>query len=221
MISKGLRNRKTYVKAVDDITLTINKGEIVGLVGESGSGKTTLARVILWLTKPTDSTVIFNGVDLSKATKKQMKDFRTEVAVVFQDPASNLNPRETVESSIMDFDMTKSQRLDYGESQMTHAMVLQGVNILPDGTPNRWRVENSWGDDVGKKGYFVMLFPLIEAFRRIDEGTLDKHQKYRLRKSDYINYDAAFGAIGCLHEGIDLTVEDLYQLMSFTEMSDA
>ena len=59
----------------------------------------------------------------------------------------------------------------------------------------------------------VMLFPLIEAFRRIDEGTLDKHQKYRLRKSDYINYDAAFGAIGCLHEGIDLTVEDLYQLM--------
>jgi len=101
VISKGLRNRKTYVKAVDDITLTINKGEIVGLVGESGSGKTTLARVILWLTKPTDSTVIFNGVDLSKATKKQMKDFRTEVAVVFQDPASNLNPRETVESSIM------------------------------------------------------------------------------------------------------------------------
>jgi len=64
----------------------------------------------------------------------------------------------------------------------------------------------------------VMLFPLIEAFRRIDEGTLDKHQKYRLRKSDYINYDAAFGAIGCLHEGIDLTVEDLYQLM--TSVSD-
>ena len=56
----------------------------------------------------------------------------------------------------MDFDMTKAQRLDYGESQMSHAMVLQGVNILPDGTPNRWRVENSWGDDVGKKGYFVM-----------------------------------------------------------------
>lgn len=90
-----------YVKAVDDITLNVKKGEIVGLVGESGSGKTTLARTILQLTKPTDSTVIFNGVDLSKATKKQMKEFRSDVAVVFQDPASNLNPRETVESSIM------------------------------------------------------------------------------------------------------------------------
>lgn len=100
-INKGIKNRKIYVKAVDDVTLTINKGEIVGLVGESGSGKTTLARVLLNLTKPTDSHVVFNGVNLSKATKKEMKKFRTEVAVVFQDPASNLNPRDTVMNSIM------------------------------------------------------------------------------------------------------------------------
>lgn len=100
-ISKGIRNRNAYVKAVDGVTLTINKGEIVGLVGESGSGKTTLARVLLNLTKPTDSHVVFNGVNLSKATSKEMKKFRTEVAVVFQDPASNLNPRDTVMNSIM------------------------------------------------------------------------------------------------------------------------
>ncbi len=101
-VNKGkLKGGKQYVKAVDDVTLNIKAGEIVGLVGESGSGKTTLARVILNLTKPTDSHVVFDGVNLSHATKKQMKDFRTEVAVVFQDPASNLNPRETVESSIM------------------------------------------------------------------------------------------------------------------------
>ena len=100
-ISKGIKNKKTYVKAVDRITLTINKGEIVGLVGESGSGKTTLARVLLNLTKPTENYVKFNGVNLSKATKKEMKKFRTEVAVVFQDPASNLNPRDTVMRSIM------------------------------------------------------------------------------------------------------------------------
>lgn len=100
-INKGIRSRTLYVKAVDGVTLTINKGEIVGLVGESGSGKTTLARVILNLTKPTDSYVVFNGVNLSKATGREMKKFRTDVAVVFQDPASNLNPRDTVMHSIM------------------------------------------------------------------------------------------------------------------------
>lgn len=92
---------KRYVKAVDDISLTIHKGEIVGLVGESGSGKTTLARVILNLTRVTGGSVIFNGVDIAKASGAQMKQMRTDVAVVFQDPASNLNPRETVMSSIM------------------------------------------------------------------------------------------------------------------------
>lgn len=54
------------------------------------------------------------------------------------------------------FSMTKGQRLEYGQSLMTHAMVFQGVNIGPDGKPNRWRVENTWGDEIGKKGYFVM-----------------------------------------------------------------
>jgi oligopeptide/dipeptide ABC transporter ATP-binding protein len=100
IINKGFKEKKLVVKAVDDVTLTINKGEIVGLVGESGSGKTTLARVLLNLTKPTDSHVIFNGVNLSKAKRKEIKKFRTEVAVVFQDPASNLNPRDTVMRSI-------------------------------------------------------------------------------------------------------------------------
>lgn len=101
-ISKGLLKKDTTkVKAVDDITLTINQGEIVGLVGESGSGKTTLARVILNLTRKTDGNIVINGVDLDKAGRADIKQIRKDVAVVFQDPASNLNPRQTVESSIM------------------------------------------------------------------------------------------------------------------------
>lgn len=101
-ISKGLlKKTTTYVKAVDDISLEIKQGEIVGLVGESGSGKTTLARVILNLTKMTGGNIIIDDIDLSKATRAQMKQLRSEIAVVFQDPASNLNPRQTVESSIM------------------------------------------------------------------------------------------------------------------------
>jgi len=55
-----------------------------------------------------------------------------------------------------DFPMTKAQRLDYGQSLMTHAMVFQGVNLTKEGVPTRWRVENSWGEESGKKGYFVM-----------------------------------------------------------------
>lgn len=101
-ITKGLvKKNTTYVKAVDDISLEIEKGEIVGLVGESGSGKTTLARVVLSLTQKTAGKIIINGIDLDTASARDMKQLREEIAVVFQDPASNLNPRQTVESSIM------------------------------------------------------------------------------------------------------------------------
>lgn len=92
---------KRLVKAVDDVSFTINEGEIVGLVGESGSGKTTLARVLLNLTKMNGGSVTVNGIELSHAGRKEMNQLHREVAVVFQDPASNLNPRQTVESSIM------------------------------------------------------------------------------------------------------------------------
>lgn len=101
-ISKGLFASKTrYVKAVDHVSFNVGEGEIVGLVGESGSGKTTLARVLLSLTKMTGGDAVIDGVRLSKATKSDMRKLHRDIAVVFQDPASNLNPRETVESSIM------------------------------------------------------------------------------------------------------------------------
>ncbi len=101
-ISKGLLKKDTtQVKAVDDISMVVEQGEIVGLVGESGSGKTTLARVMLNLTKMTDGKVIIDGVDVGTASRREIQKLRSEIAVVFQDPASNLNPRQTVESSIM------------------------------------------------------------------------------------------------------------------------
>lgn len=95
--SKGKRT----VKAVNDVSLTLNKGEILGLVGESGSGKTTLARLILNLTRATQGSVTIDGIDMSRASAAEVKLLRQRIAVVFQDPASNLNPRETVMSSIM------------------------------------------------------------------------------------------------------------------------
>ena len=108
-LSDGLFGRNSrIVRAVDNITFSVKQGEVVGIVGESGSGKTTLARVILGLTKITDGSVTINGVDLTSATKKDMDKLHREVAVVFQDPASNLNPRETLESSMIIHGVQKS-----------------------------------------------------------------------------------------------------------------
>ena len=93
--------KSTDIKAVDDVSINVTKGEIVGIVGESGSGKTTLARLILGLTKLTGGTVKIDGKDISALGRRAMKSVRRELGVVFQDPASNLNPRENIESSII------------------------------------------------------------------------------------------------------------------------
>ncbi len=101
-LSQGIWAKDSRViKAVDKVSFSIEEGEIVGLVGESGSGKTTLARVILGLTPMTSGSVVIDGIDLAKAGKKDRDKLHREIAVVFQDPVSNLNPRQTVESSIM------------------------------------------------------------------------------------------------------------------------
>ena len=84
------------VKAVEEVSLTINRGEVVGLVGESGSGKTTAGRAILRLIEPTDGEIIFEGVDIAKIPKAKMRDYRKEMQIIFQDPFASLNPRMSV-----------------------------------------------------------------------------------------------------------------------------
>ena len=89
-----------YVKAVDNVTLHIDKGEIFGLVGESGSGKTTLARAILRLVEPTSGSIAFDGVDLLKMRGSHLKQVRKNMQVVFQNPFLSLNPRMIVRNQI-------------------------------------------------------------------------------------------------------------------------
>ncbi len=84
------------VKAVEEVSLTIARGEVVGLVGESGSGKTTAGRAILRLIEPTDGEIIFDGVDIAKLPKSKMRDYRKQMQIIFQDPFASLNPRMSV-----------------------------------------------------------------------------------------------------------------------------
>jgi oligopeptide/dipeptide ABC transporter ATP-binding protein len=84
------------VKAVDGVDLDIVRGESFGLVGESGSGKTTLGKTILRLIEPTEGEIIFDGQDLCQLSEAEMRQWRAEMQIVFQDPYSSLNPRMTV-----------------------------------------------------------------------------------------------------------------------------
>jgi len=91
-----LNRTKRYVHAVEDVSFSVRRGEVLGLVGESGSGKTTIGRMIMRLTDPTDGRITYAGQDISQLDRKAMLPFRRHIQMVFQDPFSSLNPRATV-----------------------------------------------------------------------------------------------------------------------------
>ena len=96
-IKGGLFNKKIGdVKAVEKINFTIKKGDVLGLVGESGSGKTTLGRSILRLIEPSEGKIIFENIDITSLSEKEMRKFRKDMQIIFQDPFASLDPRKRV-----------------------------------------------------------------------------------------------------------------------------
>lgn len=93
-------NSLSFVKAVDGVSLNIKKGEVLGLVGESGCGKSTLVNTVLNLTKPTEGEVLFDGKNMYALNRKELRNIRKDIQIVFQDPFWSLNPRMLVKDVI-------------------------------------------------------------------------------------------------------------------------
>ena len=129
-VKHGVFSRvNAWVKAVDDVSLTVAPGETVGLVGESGSGKTTVGRCVLNLLKPTSGTVRFKGRDLSTMSPKDLRAMRKEFQIVFQDPYSSLDPRMTVGASIAEPLTIQGIKGDHDKKV---AELLEIVGLAPD-----------------------------------------------------------------------------------------
>ena len=125
-VTKGLIMMKTvgHVQAVDGINFVVNEGETLGLVGESGCGKTTTSKLILRLEEPTGGRILLDGNDIQGFKGQELKEFRTQVQAVFQDPWSSLSPRMRVrdivsEALVVNRDVTSQERDDRVEEVMT------------------------------------------------------------------------------------------------------
>ncbi|XCP84267.1 oligopeptide/dipeptide ABC transporter ATP-binding protein [Roseburia hominis] len=135
--------KKGTLKAVDNVSLYINKGETLGLVGESGCGKTTCGRTILRLYDPTSGQVTFDGKDVSQLKGKELLDFKKRAQIIFQDPYSSLDPRMTIGEIIAE-GMDVHCNYTAKEKDEKVAELLRSVGMNPD-FANRFAHELSGG----------------------------------------------------------------------------
>lgn len=131
-IKGGILQRTVgHVKAVDDISFDIYKGETLGIVGESGSGKSTMGRVLLRLLDPTEGQVIFEGKDISQLSNRKIRPLRKDMQMVFQDPYASLNPRMSV-GELIEEPMIVQNVLSKVERKEKVVELLEKVGLAPE-----------------------------------------------------------------------------------------
>ena len=131
-IGSGLvRRAKGYVKAVNSVSFVINQGETLGLVGESGSGKTTIGRAIVRVNDPHEGSILLDGDELVGLSPKEMRPLRRKVQMVFQDPYSSLDPRQTVRQILVEPLVTHNLPLTNAQGEDRVAELLNLVGLDP------------------------------------------------------------------------------------------
>ena len=128
VFNNALCSRRSSVAAVNNVSLTINSGDVVGLVGESGSGKSTLARMIMGLEKPDSGSVLVNGLDIHQCSDQQLRQIRRSVQMVFQNPYAALNPLQRIDAAIVE-PRTNFETLNQSQRQSIALAALKDVGL--------------------------------------------------------------------------------------------
>ncbi|MFC9427736.1 dipeptide ABC transporter ATP-binding protein [Streptomyces sp. NPDC056987] len=130
-LHREFRRGRTTVTAVDGVSLTVAPGETLGIVGESGSGKTTLGRMLVRLLDPTAGTLRYRDTEIGTASEKELRPYRRELQMIFQDPVSSLNPRRSVGESVAD-PLRAAGVLDERQTVERVRGLLERVGLDPD-----------------------------------------------------------------------------------------
>jgi len=131
--------QKKKIKAVDDVSFDIKRGEIFGLIGESGSGKTTTGKLAMKLLEPTSGQIIFNGEDVTNLDKEKLKDYRRKVQMIFQDPYASMNPRFKIRDVLEEPLIIHKIKASVEERNTMIVRALEEVKLTPpDDFMGRW-----------------------------------------------------------------------------------
>jgi peptide/nickel transport system ATP-binding protein len=136
VVKKSLReilrfNKDYYIRAVDDVSFSLEKGQVFVLAGESGSGKTTIARLILRAIEPDSGSIIFDGDDLTNKTDKELRNVRTDIQMVYQDPYTSLNPRMKILDTIMEPLNVNDKIISKAEKKEKVLRIMENVQLRP------------------------------------------------------------------------------------------
>jgi peptide/nickel transport system ATP-binding protein len=163
-----LRNTRSYIRAVDDVSLEITQGQIMALVGESGCGKTTLGRAILQLEKPTAGSIQLDGHELTGLSTTQLRPWRKKMQIAFQDPQSSLNPRLLIETTLTEPMQVHHIGQNHQERIELAASLLESVHLKRE---HLWRYPHEFSGGQRQRIGLARALALNPEFIVCDEIT--------------------------------------------------